>query len=96
VKPNEYRRITGLGRKQFYYLKKSGRFDRGMHKATLGGRYVLIHKNFDMHTQRIELSGNEKGIPNRRAKNMVKPKKPKQQETMNPNEFFGVKNLSKL
>ncbi|MDR2595404.1 MAG: hypothetical protein LBC87_11600 [Fibromonadaceae bacterium] len=82
VKPEEYRQLIGMSRTQFMNLKKLGRFDKGTHKATLGGRYVLIHKNFDMHTQRIELSGNEEAISNKRAKNVVKPKKPKQQETL--------------
>jgi hypothetical protein len=82
VKPEEYRQLIEMCRSQFMNLKKLGRFDKGTHKATLGGRYILIHKNFDMHTQRIELSKNEEVIPNRRAKNTVKPKKPKQQETL--------------
>jgi len=75
VKPDEYRHITGLGRTQFYYLKKSGRFDAGIHLATLGGRYVLIHK---MHSGRIGISGldyTEPITPTLRGKNVEATKK---------------------
>jgi hypothetical protein len=68
VKPETYRRIIGFGRTQFYMLKKAGRFDAGMHPATLGSKHILIHKNFNMHSQKIEWFGIEKITPNKRSR----------------------------
>jgi hypothetical protein len=81
VKPDEYRRITGLGRTQFYYLKKSGRFDAGIHPATLGRKRILIHKFFNIRSQKIEWFGIEKVIPNKRGRKIGTCKKttPQQQ-----------------
>jgi hypothetical protein len=67
VKSEEYRRLIKISKTQFSYLKKLGRFDRGTHKATLGCRHILIHKNFNMHSQRIELPENEKSMLNKKT-----------------------------
>jgi hypothetical protein len=66
IKPNEYRLLTGLGRVQYSKLKKADRFDNGTHPATLGRRRILIHKFFNIHSQKIEWFGIEKVIPNKR------------------------------
>jgi hypothetical protein len=49
-----------MGKTQFNYLKKTGRFDAGTHPATLGSRRIRIHKFFNMHSQKIELPEEEK------------------------------------
>jgi hypothetical protein len=57
LKADEYRRLIGMGKTQFWHLKKLGRFDKGTHPATLGCRKRLICEYFNMHTQRIEIPG---------------------------------------
>jgi hypothetical protein len=79
-------------------LKKLGRFDRGTHKATLGGRFILIHRNFNMYSQKIELPENDAAIASKRGKNMTKPKKTKQQETLlsSTAQYIGHSNQSDI
>jgi hypothetical protein len=48
-----YRKILGIGKTQFSYLKKIGRFDLGTHKATLGSRRIRIHRYFCPSAQKI-------------------------------------------
>jgi hypothetical protein len=64
--------LIGLGKTQFNYLKKLGRFAAGTHKATLGSRRILIHRYFNYHSQKIEWFGAEKIIPNKRDKKQGK------------------------
>jgi hypothetical protein len=68
IKSEDYRKKIGLGKTQFSHLKQLGRFDKGTHKATLGSRRILIHKFFNMNSQKIEWFGNEKITSNKRGK----------------------------
>jgi hypothetical protein len=68
VKPEEYRHLTRLGRTQYSILKKSGRLDAGTHPSTLGSKRILIHKNFNIYSQRVEWFGVEKIIPGKRGR----------------------------
>jgi hypothetical protein len=71
LKADVYRRKIGMGKTQFYHLKKMGRFDKGTHPATLGCKHRLIHEHFNMHSQRIENPGkdySEPITPKRRGK----------------------------
>ena len=77
LKADEYRRLIGMGRTQFYHLKKMGRFDKGTHPATLGCKHRLIHEDFNMHSQRIEIPGSDYSepiTPKRRGKHEKKDK----------------------
>jgi hypothetical protein len=72
IKEDEYRRQIGMGRTNFYHLKKLGRFNAGTHPATLGGKKRLVHKFYNMHSGRIEIPGldyMEPITPKRRNKN---------------------------
>jgi hypothetical protein len=82
VKPEVYRRLAGLGRTQYSILKKSGRLDAGTHPSTLESKRILIHKNFNIHSQRIEWFGIEKIIPDKRGRKAKHSKKTKQPETV--------------
>lgn len=75
VRPIEYRRITGLGRTQFWELKKSGRLDAGTPPATLGNKRILIYKFFNIRSQKIEWFGIEKIIPSKRGRKIGTCKK---------------------
>jgi hypothetical protein len=57
IKEDEYRRQIGMGRTNFYHLKKLGRFNAGTHPATLGCKKRLIHKFYNVYSSRIEIPG---------------------------------------
>jgi hypothetical protein len=82
VKPEEYRHLTRLGRTQYSILKKSGHLDAGTHPSTLGSKRILIHKNFNIYSQRVEWFGVEKIISEKRGRKARYSKKAKQQETI--------------
>ena len=88
IKADEYRRLIGLGKTQFNFLKQSGALDGGIHPATKNSRRILIHRYYSYKLRTIVWFPKEQITLNRGGKNMGK-------KALNPRNALQQQELSK-